>query len=857
MKKTAGGIAFLLFLLVLSSAPAQNWYLSTELGASVADISVSDSGEVWAVLGNTSGEGRIYRYAGGSWSLQTTLFPGGTSELTAVEALDSTHVWAGGLVGTAPLMYFHDGAAWSRQTMSSGVWLDDIYAADMLAVWATGAYIYVTWNGGADWAVDTQGTYHQFGIDGLNQGSEVWTVGGPYSCSNQVLRCQGGAAWSVQTEVANWGAQTVRLYDVCAVTDGDVWAAGPTGHVIRYDGSNWSVFTRVEGQDFNALAARGVADVWAGTEGGRIYRFDGSGWGLQTLLTGQVINAMDATAAEVWVGDSSGNIFRFGAASPTPVGFHTPSPTPPPTATPAPTVSPVPTASAPPTPVPTATAELPPTPPPDCGCVGATQTFRWGDTITEDCALNCDLDYVGTCFTVGTDNITIDGAGHAINCLDTAGDSYGIRLDGRSNVTIRNIGIYHFNYGVYARDCEGIAVLGSVISDNQWWNGIFFSNVTGSFVSGNTLEGNGLNTGGQAIIFSGSSWNQITGNHVENNEVGILLQSSSDHNTIADNEVTNNKTDGILIAGGSDNVLESNRFCSNAWSWNTAAGYSDIRVTIGTGNSGTNNFCDTASGYDDDGTIGCTYSCASPWIYDYDGDGTSDIGVFRDSSGLWAVRFLTRAYFGTSGDLPEPADYDGDGTTDIGIFRASSGLWAVRGLTRAYFGGGYDLPVPGDYDGDGSADVGVFRAANGLWAVRGVTRAWFGGAADEPVYWFAEGPGFAFRPIAVFRESTGLWAVRSLTRAYFGRSGDTPVGGDFSGVAAWRPAVFRPSSGLWAVLGTTRAYFGGSSDLPVPAVYRGDRRDGIGVFRPFSGLWAVRGFTRLYFGSPGDVPVTR
>ncbi|MFH1038883.1 MAG: SBBP repeat-containing protein [PVC group bacterium] len=31
-------------------------------------------------------------------------------------------------------------------------------------------------------------------------------------------------------------------------------------------------------------------------------------------------------------------------------------------------------------------------------------------------------------------------------------------------------------------------------------------------------------------------------------------------------------------------------------------------------------------------------SVALPWIRDYNGDGTSDIAIFRDSSGLWAVR---------------------------------------------------------------------------------------------------------------------------------------------------------------------------------------------------------------------------
>jgi hypothetical protein len=118
---------------------------------------------------------------------------------------------------------------------------------------------------------------------------------------------------------------------------------------------------------------------------------------------------------------------------------------------------------------------------------------------------------------------------------------------------------------------------------------------------------------------------------------------------------------------------------------------------------------------------------------DYDGDGTSDIAIFREDSGLWAVKGVTRAYFGSGGDIPVPGDYTGDGKTDLGIFRESSGLWAIRGVTRVYFGSSSDRTVPGDYDGDGSCDIGIFRPSSGLWAVRSVTRGYFGGSGDRPV----------------------------------------------------------------------------------------------------------------------------
>jgi len=80
---------------------------------------------------------------------------------------------------------------------------------------------------------------------------------------------------------------------------------------------------------------------------------------------------------------------------------------------------------------------------------------------------------------------------------------------------------------------------------------------------------------------------------------------------------------------------------------------------------------------------------------DFNGDGTNDIGIFRPSSGMWAVRDVTRVYYGSSGDEPVPGDYNGDGQVDIGLFRPSSGLWGIRNITRVYFGGLNDEPITG------------------------------------------------------------------------------------------------------------------------------------------------------------------
>ena len=240
---------------------------------------------------------------------------------------------------------------------------------------------------------------------------------------------------------------------------------------------------------------------------------------------------------------------------------------------------------------------------------------------------------------------------------------------------------------------------------------------------------------------------------------------------------------------------------------------------------------------------------------DYNGDGTSDIAIFRGSSGLWSVRGVTRVYFGFSSDITVPGDYDGDGTTDAGIFRGSSGLWGIRGVTRIYFGSSTDMPVPGDYDGDGCCDTGIFREGSGLWALRGVTRVYFGGPTDEPVPGYYNGDGK--KDIGIFRPTSGLWALRNISRIYFGSTTDTVVPGDYNGDGSWDVAIFRPSSGLWAIRGVSRAYFGSSSDRPVPGDYSGDGMDRIGIFRETSGLWAIHGLTRVYYGTSEDIPVTR
>jgi len=238
---------------------------------------------------------------------------------------------------------------------------------------------------------------------------------------------------------------------------------------------------------------------------------------------------------------------------------------------------------------------------------------------------------------------------------------------------------------------------------------------------------------------------------------------------------------------------------------------------------------------------------------DYNGDGTADIALYRPTSGMWAIKSVSRVYFGGSDDLPVPCDYNGDATTDIGIFRPASGLWAIRALTRVYFGSSVDIPITGDYDGDGSCDMAIFRPGSGLWAVRGITRCYFGSSSDNPVPGDYNGDGSNI--IAVFRPGAGLWAMRNVSRIYFGSDSDTGVPGDYNGDGTWEPGIFRPAAGLWTSRGVSRCYYGASGDFPLAGDIDGDGTSDGAIFRPSTGLWAAPSAPRTYYGSPGDIPV--
>jgi hypothetical protein len=277
-------------------------------------------------------------------------------------------------------------------------------------------------------------------------------------------------------------------------------------------------------------------------------------------------------------------------------------------------------------------------------------------------------------------------------------------------------------------------------------------------------------------------------------------------------------------------------------------------------------------------------------VGDSDGDGKSDLTVWRESSGTWYTRSsyspgsYTSKQWGIEGDKPVAGDYDGDGKSDTAVWRPSNGVWytvpsgAPGTYTVRQWGLNTDIPVPGDYDGDGKTDVAVWRSSTGIWYVMPsgapgtyTARQW-GMNTDIPVQGDYDGDGIT--DIGVWRKSTGMWygLFSSTPGTYatkeWGMNGDIPVPADYDKDGKWDVAVWRPSDGTWYITNSmsqdsyTSTQWGTSTDTPVAADFDGDGSIDIAVWRPGNGVWyilpsnASGTYTATQWGMDSDVPVS-
>jgi hypothetical protein len=116
--------------------------------------------------------------------------------------------------------------------------------------------------------------------------------------------------------------------------------------------------------------------------------------------------------------------------------------------------------------------------------------------------------------------------------------------------------------------------------------------------------------------------------------------------------------------------------------------------------------------------IGIFRPSEKKWYLDTNRNGVLD-GCRKDECPSFSIYM--------NGDIPVAGDWTGSGTTQLGLFRPSTGEWFLnrsgngswnnckKDTCLTGFGKAGDLPVIGDWNGTGISNIGVFRPATGEW----------------------------------------------------------------------------------------------------------------------------------------------
>jgi len=156
-------------------------------------------------------------------------------------------------------------------------------------------------------------------------------------------------------------------------------------------------------------------------------------------------------------------------------------------------------------------------------------------------------------------HITLDGAGYAVQGDGSVG-SVGIRLDSRWNVTVRNMTITGWWYGIDAAMAYSCVISQNLLTSNMLGIRMYYFSSNNTFAENRMVSNN--NTG--IKLSMDSKQNVIERNRISENPFGIAITNRAAQNTVVQNLVARNDY-GIWLQDSNLNTICHNDFVRNSF----------------------------------------------------------------------------------------------------------------------------------------------------------------------------------------------------------------------------------------------------------------------------------------------------